>query len=60
MRVRTVWDGAELASFQGALRLLKCEVLSARRVAKAWSLHWGPAQLSPVLAETGAWSEVSY
>jgi uncharacterized protein len=53
--VRIVWDGPELASFEGALRLLKCEVLSARRVAQALPLRWGTAQLSPVLAETGAW-----
>lgn len=53
--VRTVWDGPELASFEGALRLLKCEVLSARRVAQALPLRWGTAQLSPVLVETGAW-----
>lgn len=56
VRVRTVWDGDELASFQGALRLLKCEVLSARRVAQAWPLRWGAAEPSPVLAETGAWA----
>lgn len=55
VKARTVWDGPELASFDGALRLLKCEVLSVRRVAQALPLQWGAAQLSPVLAETGAW-----
>lgn len=51
----TVWDGAELASFEGALRLLKCEVTAVRRVENALPLRWGAAQQSPVLAETGAW-----
>lgn len=59
VKARTVWDGPELASFAGALRLLKCEVLSVRRVAQALPLRWGAAQLSPVLAETGAWGGFS-
>lgn len=59
VKARIVWDSPELASFAGALRLLKCEVLSARRVAQALPLRWGVAQLSPVLAETGAWPTVS-
>lgn len=56
---RTVWDGPELASFEGALRLLKCEVLSVRRVAHALPLRWGAVQPSPVLVETGTWRKIT-
>ncbi len=50
-----VWGGADLASFQGAQRLLRFKVLAMRRAAGALPLRWGAAQLSPVLETTGSW-----
>lgn len=51
-----VWDGAELESFAGALRLLRFRVREMRRVEHALPLRWGAAGLSPFLARTGAWT----
>lgn len=50
-----VWDGAELRAFEGAERLLRMKVRSMRRVPASLPLRWGTAQMSPVLAATGAW-----
>jgi predicted pyridoxine 5'-phosphate oxidase superfamily flavin-nucleotide-binding protein len=50
-----VWEGAELQAFEGAQRLLRFKVLAMRRVEASLPLRWGPAELSPVLAGTGAW-----
>jgi hypothetical protein len=54
-RARIVTEGEELASFRGALRLVKLEVTSALRTRGALPLRWGPAELSPVLENTGHW-----
>ena len=51
-----VEDGAELASFRGALRLLRMEVTSALRVDHALPLRWTAGEPSPVLERTGTWS----
>jgi uncharacterized protein len=50
------WDGAELASYEGAQRLLRLEVRQVRRVQGGLPLHWGPAEPSPHLAGLGPWS----
>jgi hypothetical protein len=50
-----IWDGAELASFEGAQRLVRFTVTAMRRVEASLPLRFGPAQLSPVLRATGAW-----
>jgi predicted pyridoxine 5'-phosphate oxidase superfamily flavin-nucleotide-binding protein len=50
-----VWDGAELAAFQGAKRLLRLRVTSMRRVRSAMALSFGEGQLSPALNGTGQW-----
>lgn len=55
----TIWDGPELASFEGAERLLRMEVVTAVYRPSALPLRWGPAELSPYLDETGSWPEVS-
>lgn len=54
-RGETVHDGAELREFQGAQRLVRFRVVSARRLAGALPLRWGAAELSPVLEATGSW-----
>ena len=54
-RASVVWDGAELASFAGAQRLLRLDVTQALRVRGGLPLRWGPAERSPHLAGTGYW-----
>ncbi|HUR90908.1 MAG TPA: pyridoxamine 5'-phosphate oxidase family protein [Ramlibacter sp.] len=53
---RLVEDGADLASFRGALRLLRFEVTGAIHARRALPLYWGEATPSPVLEHTGSWS----
>ena len=50
-----VWEGPELQAFEGAQRLLRFRVQSAKRVEASLPLRWGAAELSPVLQATGAW-----
>jgi len=51
-----IWDGPEVAAFEGAQRLLRFKVQSMKRVEASLPLRWGRAELSPVLEATGAWS----
>ena len=50
-----IWEGAELAAFEGAERLLRLQVLSALRHPAALPLRWGAAEPSPFLGATGRW-----
>jgi len=52
---RLIETGDELASFRGALRLLRFEIGEAVLTPRALPLRWGEAQLSPVLEATGSW-----
>jgi hypothetical protein len=54
-RAQILTAGEELASFRGALRLVRMEVTGAERTEAALPLRWGPAQMSPVLENTGTW-----
>lgn len=54
-----IWDGPELAAFEGAERLLRMRVVAAIHRPAALPLRWGPAQLSPFLAGTGNWPQAS-
>jgi predicted pyridoxine 5'-phosphate oxidase superfamily flavin-nucleotide-binding protein len=54
-RAQIVTAGEELATFRGALRLLRLEITGAVRAQAALPLAWGPAELSPVLENTGTW-----
>jgi hypothetical protein len=54
-RARIVSEGEELASVRGALRLVRLAVTGALRTRAALPLHWGPAELSPALENTGTW-----
>jgi uncharacterized protein len=54
-RGSVVWEGAELASFAGAQRLLRLAVTQVRRVRGGLPLRWGRADQSPYLAGLGAW-----
>ncbi|MFM9924274.1 pyridoxamine 5'-phosphate oxidase family protein [Variovorax sp. H27-G14] len=51
-----VWDGPEVAAFEGAERLMRFNVTHALRRPAALPLRWGDAQLSPHLAGTGQWN----
>lgn len=50
-----VWDGPEVAAFEGAERLLRLRVEQVLRRPGALPLRWGDAELSPHLARTGRW-----
>jgi predicted pyridoxine 5'-phosphate oxidase superfamily flavin-nucleotide-binding protein len=51
-----VWDGPEVAAFEGAERLMRFRVQHALRRPAALPLRWGDAQLSPHLSGTGQWN----
>ena len=55
-RAEIVWDGPEVAAFEGAERLLRLGVDTLLRRPAALPLRWGEAELSPHLAHTGAWA----
>jgi predicted pyridoxine 5'-phosphate oxidase superfamily flavin-nucleotide-binding protein len=57
-RAQIVWDGPELASFDGALRLLRLHIDEALWRPGALPLRWSDAQLAPQLAATGSWAQV--
>ena len=50
-----IWDGPEVAAFQGAQRLLRFRVRQAIRVEASLPLRWGEAELSPALSGMGSW-----
>lgn len=50
-----VWDGPEVAAFEGAERLLRLRVEQVLRRPGALPLRWGGAEVSPHLARTGRW-----
>ena len=52
-----VWDGPEVAAFEGAERLLRLRVEQVLRRPGALPLRWGGAELSPHLARTGRWAD---
>ncbi len=55
VRAQVLWDGAELASYDGAERLLRMQVTHVRRVEGGLPLRWGPAEPAPQLAWLGPW-----
>jgi predicted pyridoxine 5'-phosphate oxidase superfamily flavin-nucleotide-binding protein len=50
-----VWDGPELAAFEGAQRLLRLRVEAGVWRPGALPLRWSPAEQASQLAQTGAW-----
>lgn len=51
-----VWDGAEVAAYAGAQRLLRLHVSQTRLVRQALPLRWSQADYSPFLQSMGAWT----
>jgi predicted pyridoxine 5'-phosphate oxidase superfamily flavin-nucleotide-binding protein len=54
-----IWDGPELAAFQGAERLLQFHVDHGVLVPGAVPVRWSRAQPAPQLAATGSWEDVA-
>jgi predicted pyridoxine 5'-phosphate oxidase superfamily flavin-nucleotide-binding protein len=54
-RAELVWDGAALAAFAGALRLLRITVETGAWAAAALPLRWSAPAYAPQLAATGQW-----
>ncbi|CAD5247214.1 conserved hypothetical protein [Bosea sp. 62] len=52
-----VWNGPELAGFDGARRLLKVEVTRAWRRKSALPLRWSASQPAPTTLATGTWRQ---
>jgi ferredoxin-NADP reductase/predicted pyridoxine 5'-phosphate oxidase superfamily flavin-nucleotide-binding protein/ferredoxin len=50
-----IWEGAELASFEGAERLMRFHVREVRRTPRALPLRWSTVQYAPQLAKMGSW-----
>lgn len=57
VEAQVVWDGPELAAFEGAERLLRMQVVSMLHRPAALPLRWGQAAPSPFLAATGRWPD---
>jgi len=55
VHAQIVWDGPEVAAFEGAQRLLGFTVGEMLRTEAALPLRWGAAAQSPFLDATGAW-----
>jgi uncharacterized protein len=55
VRAEGVWHDPVIADFHGAERLLRMEVIRARRVVGGLPLRWGPAVISPHALATGEW-----
>ncbi len=51
-----VWDGPEVESFQGALRLLRLRVEEGRIIQGALPIRWSQPAYAMQLLETGQWS----
>jgi predicted pyridoxine 5'-phosphate oxidase superfamily flavin-nucleotide-binding protein len=52
-----VWDGPEVAAFEGAERLLRLRVEQVLRRPGALPLRWGGAEVSPHLVRMGHWAD---
>jgi predicted pyridoxine 5'-phosphate oxidase superfamily flavin-nucleotide-binding protein len=52
-----VWDGAELAAFAGAQRLLRFRVDQGVWLPRALPFRWSAAEAAPQIAATGHWAQ---
>lgn len=53
-----LWDGPELAAFEGAERLLRFRLRESLRIENAVPLRWGDAEWAKQLPATGSWETV--
>lgn len=54
-KARVIWDGPEIAAYDGAERLLKFHTEMGYRVERSLPLRWTAPEFSPFLKETGSW-----
>lgn len=57
-RAEIIWDGAEVAAFTGAQRLIRLHIDSVVRIDHALPLRWSAPSYSDMLERTGSWEEV--
>ncbi len=50
-----IWDGAEIAAYDGAERLLRFRLEKGYRVESSLPLRWSAPEFSPFLDRTGSW-----
>ena len=50
-----IWEGAEVASFEAAERLMRFHVREVRRTPRVLPFRWSAVQYAPQLAKTGSW-----
>lgn len=58
-RAEIIWDGPEVRAFTGAQRLVRYRITDVIRVEACLPAHFTPPDNSPLLARTGAWTEVA-
>jgi hypothetical protein len=56
-RAEVVWDGEELAGFEGAQRLVRITVEEGRRHVAALPFDWSEPDFARQLDDTGDWPE---
>jgi len=56
VKVEVIWEGAQVAAYTGAQRLLRCSVMQARLVSEILPLRWSAATQSPFLDAMGNWT----
>ena len=54
-----IWDGPEIAAYEGAERLLRFQMTQGYRVEGGLPLRWSAPNFSPFLTQTGPWSPKS-
>ncbi|MFQ4138275.1 pyridoxamine 5'-phosphate oxidase family protein [Nodosilinea sp. PGN35] len=52
---KVIWDGPEIAAYEGAERLLRFSVSHGYRVSGSLPLTWSAPEFSPFLDNTGPW-----
>ena len=55
---KVIWDGPEVAAYEGAERLLRFSVKQGYRVIGSLPLTWSTPEFSPFLTDTGPWQNL--
>ncbi len=58
-RAAAIWDGPELAAFEGAQRLVRFELDEGILLERAVALRWSAPELARQLDATGSWDDVA-
>lgn len=54
-RAEVIWDGPEIALYEGAERLLRFHIERGKRIENSLPLSWSNLEYSPFLSDTGPW-----